>query len=91
MDLRKGKLVGQIIGLLKQAEASLAAVEFRRRQWLKGALGDARHAILCGAGHNSRMILAHLRVLYFAPIALIALALSVITPHRQSPDWLASN
>jgi hypothetical protein len=37
------------------------------------------------------MILAHLRVLYFALIAHIALALSVITTPRQSPDWLASN
>jgi hypothetical protein len=37
------------------------------------------------------MILAHLRVLYFALIAHIALVLSVITTPRQSPDWLASN
>jgi hypothetical protein len=22
------------------------------RNWLKGALGDAMHAVLCGAGHN---------------------------------------
>ncbi|MGF6673802.1 hypothetical protein OKW44_001654 [Paraburkholderia sp. WSM4174] len=27
------------------------------RNWLKGALGDAIHAVLCGAGHNLRMIL----------------------------------
>ncbi len=36
------------------------------RNWLKGATGDALHAILCGAGHNLRMILAHLRVLLCA-------------------------
>jgi len=36
------------------------------RNWLKGALGDAMHAVLCGAGHNLRMILAHLRVLWLA-------------------------
>lgn len=36
------------------------------RNWLKGTLGDAMHAVLCGAGHNLRMILAHLRVLWFA-------------------------
>jgi IS5 family transposase len=27
------------------------------RNWLKGALDDARHAVLCGAGNNLRMIL----------------------------------
>ncbi len=36
------------------------------RDWLKGSLGDAMHALLCGAGHNLRMILARLRVLYCA-------------------------
>jgi IS5 family transposase len=36
-----------------------------RRNWLKGRLGDALHAVLCGAGHNLRMILRALR-LYFA-------------------------
>lgn len=58
------------------------------RNWLMGALGDTMHAIMCGAGHNLRMILAHLRVLY---IAHIALALSVITTSRHSPACLASN
>ena len=33
------------------------------RNWLKGALGDAMHAVLCGAGHNLRMILRKLRLL----------------------------
>ena len=27
------------------------------RNWLKGALGDAVHAVLCGAGHNLRMLM----------------------------------
>ena len=31
------------------------------RNPLKGALGDALHAVMCGAGHNLRMILAKLR------------------------------
>ena len=26
------------------------------RNWLKGALGDALHAVLCGAGHNIRLL-----------------------------------
>ncbi|MDW9249341.1 putative transposase [Burkholderia cepacia] len=33
------------------------------RNWLKGALGDAIHAVLCGAGHNLRMIPRKLRLL----------------------------
>jgi IS5 family transposase len=41
------------------------------RNWLKGALGDAIHAVLCGAGHNLRMILRKLRLFY----ALILTAL----------------
>jgi IS5 family transposase len=41
------------------------------RNWLKGALGDAIHAVLCGAGHNLRMILRKLRFFY----ALIFIAL----------------
>ena len=32
-----------------------------KRNWLKGQLGDALHAILCGAGHNIRQLLRHLR------------------------------
>ena len=31
---------------------------------LKGTLGDALHAVLCGCGHNIRMILAHIRALW---------------------------
>ncbi|RKT98749.1 IS5/IS1182 family transposase [Burkholderia sp. Nafp2/4-1b] len=41
------------------------------RNWLKGSLGDAIHAVLCGAGHNLRMILRKLRLFY----ALILVAL----------------
>nr|EUJ13140.1 transposase [Ralstonia solanacearum P673] len=33
------------------------------RNWLKGASGDAMHAVQCGAGHNLRMILRKLRLL----------------------------
>ena len=31
------------------------------RNWLKGALGDAMHAVLCGAGHNIRLIINKLK------------------------------
>ena len=33
-----------------------------RRNWLKGSMGDALHAVLCGAGHNLRMILKAIRL-----------------------------
>lgn len=33
-----------------------------RRNWLKGALGDAVHAMLRGAGHNLRMTLRAIRL-----------------------------
>ena len=41
------------------------------RNWLKGALGDAMHAVLCGAGHNLRMILRKLRFFYAFMLALL--------------------
>lgn len=31
------------------------------KNWLKGALGDAMQAVLCGAGHNLRLIMRRLR------------------------------
>lgn len=33
------------------------------RNPLKGALGDALHAVLCGAGHNLRLLIGKLRLL----------------------------
>lgn len=45
------------------------------RNWLKGALGDAMHAVLCGAGHNPRMILRTLRL--FCALVLVALFVPV--------------
>lgn len=54
------------------------------RNWLKGALGDAMHAVLCGAGHNLRMILAHLRVLLFAFVGQLMLAVMCASPTPSS-------
>ena len=34
------------------------------RNYLKGEMGDALHAILCGAGHNIRLILRRLRIFW---------------------------
>lgn len=53
------------------------------RNWLKGALGDAMHAVLCGAGHNLRTVLAHLRVLLFGCIGHLMLAVKLATPVPQ--------
>ncbi|TFL16003.1 hypothetical protein DR046_22275 [Jannaschia formosa] len=43
--------------------------------WL--TLGDALHAVLCGAGHNIRLILDHLRALFAeilaAPVRILVL------------------
>jgi len=49
-----------------------------RRNWLHGSLGDALHAVLCGAGHNLRMILRKLRLLRAWLLALME-TLSALT------------
>jgi transposase, IS5 family len=41
------------------------------RCFLRGTIGDAVFAVLCGCGHNIRKILAHLRALLAAIIALL--------------------
>ncbi|MBB5421604.1 hypothetical protein OKW33_006501 [Paraburkholderia atlantica] len=41
------------------------------RNWLKGAPGDALHAVLCGAGHNLRLILRKLRFICVLILALL--------------------
>ncbi|MDR5825934.1 hypothetical protein QCE64_36285, partial [Caballeronia sp. LZ043] len=48
------------------------------RNWLKGALGDAIHAVLCGAGYNLRMILRRLTLFY-----VLMLSLSFSMPPRM--------
>jgi IS5 family transposase len=55
--LKRRQVVEPMIGHMK-ADGLLG------KNWLKGADGDALHALLCGAGHNLRMILRHLRVLF---------------------------
>ena len=42
-----------------------------RRSTLKGTQGDALFAVLCGCGHNIRMILRHLRTVLHRLIRLI--------------------
>jgi IS5 family transposase len=50
---------------------------------LKGTTGDALFAVLCGCGHNIRMILRHLRVFLCQFIRLITLI-------RRSTRWVVS-
>lgn len=56
------------------------------RNPLKGQLGDAIHAVMCGAGHNLRLILAALR-LYCAQFGIalkqVLAALACLTGARQ--------
>lgn len=40
------------------------------RNFLKGALGDAMNAVLCGAGHNLRIILRKLRLFWLWILSL---------------------
>jgi transposase, IS5 family len=56
-DLRRRSAIEPMIGHMK-TDGRLS------RCALKGTLGDALHAVLCGCGHNIRMILAHLRALW---------------------------
>ena len=48
------------------------------RSPLKGIAGDALFAVLCGCGHNIRMILRHLRILLRRLIWLITRLCQVI-------------
>ncbi len=41
------------------------------RNWLKGALGDALHVVLCGAGHNIRLLLKKLRLFCARPLGWV--------------------
>ena len=55
-DIRRRSAIEPAIGHMKN-EGRL------RRNWLKGTQGDAFHALLCGCGHNLRMILRKLKLL----------------------------
>ena len=81
--LKRRQVVEPMIGHMKTDE-------LLDRDWLTGALGDAMHAVLCGAGHNLRMILAHLRVLCCASIGQLMLALLLAQPEvRTAPAPVA--
>jgi IS5 family transposase len=54
------------------------------RNPLKGAIGDALHAVLCGAGHNIRMLLRKLRLL----CARLGLDLGALLARLQATSQL---
>jgi IS5 family transposase len=64
-ELRRRSAIEAMIGHMK-LDGKLA------RNHLKGALGDAIHALLCGTGHNLRMTLRHLARLLRALLRLLA-------------------
>jgi transposase, IS5 family len=64
-ELRRRSAIEAMIGHMK-LDGRLA------RNHLKGAVGDAIHALLCAAGHNLRLILRHLARLLRALLPLLA-------------------
>lgn len=63
-DIKRRSAIEPMIGHMKN-EGLL------RRNWLRGGLGDALHAVLCGAGHNLRMVLRKLQLLRAQILALL--------------------
>lgn len=62
-ELKRRNAIEPVIGHMK-SDGRLA------RNFLKGALGDAMNAVLCGAGHNLRIILRTLRFFWLWILAL---------------------
>jgi IS5 family transposase len=60
------------------------------RNWLKREIGDALHAVMCGAGHNLRMILTRPRAPYCALVARLAAATTKVTEGRIQRHGIAT-
>jgi IS5 family transposase len=73
-ELKRRSAIEPMIGHMKN-DGRLA------RNWLKGSLGDRLHAVLCGAGHNLRMILRKLRLLF-------ALILGGVLEGQRQPETI---
>ena len=52
------------------------------RNWLKGALGDALHAVLCGAGHNVRLLQRRLRRFCAFILLSVLVVVRLMVPDR---------
>ncbi len=72
-DIRRRSAIEPAIGHMKNDDRL-------RRNWLKGTEGDAFHALLCGCGHNLRMILRKLRLLLVLLVARCLSPMSVPAP-----------
>jgi IS5 family transposase len=55
--IKRRNAIEPIIGYMK-------GVGKMGRNWLKGAQGDAIHAVLCAAGYNIRLMMRKLRLFY---------------------------
>ena len=62
-----------------------------RRHWLKGCLGDALNAVLCGAGHNLRMILKAIRLFYAWIISLLIAGMEPSSSQNTVPQRFAAH
>jgi IS5 family transposase len=80
-DLRRRSAIEAEIGHMK-TDGRLS------RSPLKGTIGDALFAVLCGCGHNIRKILAYLRALLAIITAAILSALCATEP-AQTPATAA--
>lgn len=77
-DLRRRSAIEPTIGHMK-TDRRLA------RCTLKGTMGDALFAVLCGCGHNIRLILAHLRKVMAATLEFLLGAFATIIRRRRQP------
>ena len=59
-----------------------------RRNWLKGSLGDALNAVLCGAGHNLRIILRALRLFYARILCLWIILMGLTNSRTTTSNYL---
>lgn len=77
-DIKRRSAIEPAIGHMKN-EGKL------RRNWLKGSEGDAFNALLCGCGHNLRMILRKLRLCCVKMLVWILNAMGNhgVLDHRQ--------
>ncbi len=74
--LKRRQAVEPVIGHLKSDHRM-------ERNWLKGAIGDAIHAVLCACGYNLRLLLRHLALL-FARIWAVMLAIKINSDCRPT-------
>lgn len=75
--LRRRSAIEPEIGHMK-AEGLLG------RNFLKGVKGDAMNALLCGAGHNLRKILARIRALLYLLVGEARRAMEGLIAHLES-------